>query len=224
LAATMTRGLVFHTDPHRYELDGELVPSVTQVLTRAGLIDFSNVPGYVREAALERGRVVHQAIHYYNEHDLDLAAFQSSFPQYVRYVDAWISFCAQRRFTAVLNETRVASRRHRIAGTLDCLGVLDDVAVLLDFKTGRPGDVAADLQTAAYLALALEWAEDSDDQRLRNYLGVYPVVRRYGVQLLGDGSFRVEAYATPSDWRDFATLLAAQQIVDARRAWIEVAV
>jgi hypothetical protein len=220
----MTRGLVFHVDPHRYELDGDLVPSVTQVLTRAGLIDFSHVPGYVREAALERGRVVHQAIHYLNERDLDVDAFRASYPQYLGYVDAWMSFCAQRSFTAVLNETRVASRRHRLAGTLDCLGVLDGVAVLLDFKTGRPGDVAADLQTAAYLALALEWAEDGDDQRLREFLARYPVVRRYGVQLLGDGSFRVEAYATPSDWRDFMTLVAAQQIVDARRAWIEVAV
>lgn len=219
----MTRGLVFHTDPHQYELDGELVPSVTQVLTRAGLIDFSSVPSHVREAALERGRVVHQAIHYLNERDLDVDGFRASFPHYLGYLEAWGSFCAQRSFTAVLNETRVASRRHRIAGTLDCLGVLDGVAVLLDFKTGRPGDVAADLQTAAYLALALEWAEDGDDQGLRDFLARYPVVRRYGVQLLPTGSFRVEAYANPTDWRDFATILVAQQIVDARRSWTEVA-
>jgi hypothetical protein len=219
----MTRGLVFHTDPHRYELDGEIVPSVTQVLTRAGLIDFSHVPGYVREAALERGRIVHSAVHFYNERDLDVAEFARTFPQYLGYLDAWIAFREQRAFAPVLNERRVASRRHRIAGTLDCLGVLDGVAVLLDFKTGRPGDVAADLQTAAYLSLALEWAGETYDRDLTEFFARHAVVRRYGVQLRGDGTFTLEPYTTPTDWRDFATLVAAQQIVDARRGGIEVA-
>src|SRR5262252_506152 len=126
----MKRGLTFDAAAHVYELDGEIVPSVTQILTRAGLIDFSHLPGYVREAALERGRVVHQAIHYWNEHDLDVEAFGRSFPQYAGYLDAWRSFCDQRAFVAVLNERRIASRRHRVAGTLDCLGTLDRVGVL----------------------------------------------------------------------------------------------
>ena len=219
----MTRGITFDAAAHVYRLDGEIVPSVTQILTRSGLIDFSHLPGYVREAALERGRVVHQAIHFLNENDLDLEAFGRSFPQYLGYVDAWRSFCAQRSFVAVLNETIVGSRRHRVAGTLDALGILDGAAVLLDFKTGRPSDVASDLQTAAYLALALEWSVDGDDQALREFLARYPVVRRYAVQLNADGSFRVEPYTTATDWRDFATLRAAQQIVETRRGLYEVA-
>jgi ATP-dependent exoDNAse (exonuclease V) beta subunit len=207
--------LTFHEDAHIYELDGAVVPSVTQVLTRSGLIDFSKIPSFIREAALERGRKVHQAIHYYNERDLDLDAFTRDFPLYAPYLFAWVHFCDQRRFVPVLNELRVASRRHRVAGTLDCLGVLDGTAVLLDFKTGRPSDVAADLQTAAYLALALEWAEEV--QALSEFFAKHPVVRRYAVQLRRDETFRVEPYAQPSDFRDFLTLVSAQQIVAARR-------
>jgi hypothetical protein len=207
--------LVFDDLDHRYELDGVTVPSVTQVLTASGLIDFSQIPPFVREAALERGRKVHQAIHYYNERDLDLAQFAGDFPLYMPFVQAWINFQQQRRFVPVLNELRVASRRHQVAGTLDCLGVLDGSAVLLDFKTGRPGDVAADLQTAAYLALAFEWA--AEDDALQAFVARYPMIRRYAVQLRRDATFRIEAYAQPTDFRDFLTLVSAQRIVTARR-------
>jgi hypothetical protein len=212
--------LVFFAPDHTYELDGARVPSVTGVLHRAGLIDFSHVPPSILATALERGRRVHQAIHYWNERDLDVDDFDRAFPECAPYLHGWITFTEQRRFVPVLNECRVASRRHRVAGTLDCLGLLDGSAVLLDFKTGRPEDVAADLQTAAYHALAVEWAEEDD--ALARFLGTHPVVRRFAVQLRKDATFRVEAYADPRDFRDFLTLVAAQQIV-ARRGRSEVA-
>ena len=213
--------LVFHAADHVYELDGVAVPSVTGVLQRAGLIDFSHIPPSILGAALERGTAVHQAIHFYNERDLDVAGFARDFPEYAGYLHAWEAFVAVRRFVPVLNERRVASRRHLVAGTLDCLGILDGGAVLIDFKTGHPKDVAADLQTAAYHALAAEWADDDDD--LGRFVAAHPVIRRYAVQLRKDATFRVEAYASPTDYRDFLTLVAAQQIVGKRRPLVEVA-
>jgi hypothetical protein len=212
--------LAFFAPDHTYELDGVRVPSVTGVLHRAGLIDFSHVPPSILAAALERGRVVHQAIHFWNERDLDVAAFDRQFPECAPYLHGWITFTEQRRFVPVLNERHVASRRHQVAGTLDCLGLLDGTAVLLDFKTGRPDDVAADLQTAAYHALAAEWAEEDD--ALARFFAAHPVVRRFAVQLRKDATFRIEAYADPRDFRDFLTLVAAQQIVT-RRGRSEVA-
>src|SRR4051812_25371002 len=114
-------GLVFHADSHVYELDGEVVPSVTGVLKASGLINFDHIPPRVLEAALARGNTVHRAIHYWNEKDLDVDVFRCNFPPYAGYLNAWINFCAQRSFTAVLNEHRIVSRRHGVAGTLDCL-------------------------------------------------------------------------------------------------------
>jgi hypothetical protein len=212
----MSTGLSFDADTHTYFLDGRAVPrSVTGVLKAAGLIDFSAIPGPILDAARRRGTVVHQAVHYFNERDLDLAQFETDFPAYMPYVTAWIKFTTQRSFVPVLCEYRVVSRRHEVAGTIDCLGLLDGVAVLLDFATGDPGDVAKDLQTAAYLALAFEWADE--DPALAAFIRAYPAVRRYGVALRGDGSFALAPYLDPLDLRHFLTLVEAQRIVEARR-------
>jgi hypothetical protein len=203
--------LTFFAADHTYELDGVRVPSVTGVLHRAGLINFDAVPPSILAAALERGRVVHQAIHFWNERDLDVAAFDRQFPECAPYLHGWITFTEQRRFVPVLNERRVASRRHQVAGTLDCLGTLDGTAVLLDFATGRPQDVCKQLQTAAYHALAVEWADE--DEELAAFLSKHSVVRRFAVALRKDGTFRLEAYADPRDFRHFLTLVEAQRIV-----------
>jgi|KBSMisStandDraft_5_1062788.scaffolds.fasta_scaffold00317_35 hypothetical protein len=214
--------LSFDHVPHRYFLDGNPVPSVTGILKASGLIDFSSIPAGILESARERGTYVHQAIHFYNEQDLDLAQFGEDFPSYVGYLEGWITFCQQRHFVPVLNEHRVASRRYQIAGTLDCLGVLDGTAVLLDFATGRPQDVSKDLQTAAYYALALEWA--SEDPLLAAFFTAHPLVKRYAVGLRKEGTFHLEAYDDPSHFRQFVTLVEAQRIVTARKGeWAQLA-
>jgi hypothetical protein len=211
----MTGGLVFDPVPHRYTLDGAAVPSVTGILAASGLIDFSSIPLPILDAARERGTIVHQAIHFLNEGDLDVEQFGVDFPAYAGYVDAWRSFCAQQSFVAVLNEHRIASRRHQVAGTLDCLGLLDGAAVLLDFATGRPADVAKDLQTAAYYGIALEWSEVDED--LSAFFLAHRVVKRYAVALRRDGTFRLEPYNDPTDYRKFLILVEAQRIVAAHR-------
>ena len=214
--------LAFDAATHAYTLDDVRVPSVTGILRASNLIRFDTVPPSILEAARVRGTVVHQAIHYYNEHDLDVGQFCREFPDYAPYLHAWITFTTERRFVPHLNEYRVASRRHAVAGTIDCLGVLDHHGALVDFATGHPADVAKDLQTAAYHGLAHEWAET--DGVLADFLSRY-VIRRYAIALRRDGTFAVHAYADPTDWRAFLTLVEAQRIVAARTGepWDEVA-
>lgn len=208
-------GLTFEPVHHRYELDGVRVPSVTGILQRSGLVDFSTLPPSILEAARVRGTVVHSALHYLNERDLDIEQFYRDFPDYSGYVQAWASFCGQRNFRPVLNEHRVASRRHQIAGTIDCLGTLDGVGVLLDFATGRAADACKHLQTGAYHGIALEWAKD--DPPLRDFLSRHPYLKRYAVELKKDGTFQLEAYTQASDFREFLTLRAALAIVEKYR-------
>lgn len=214
----MTRGLTFDARGHVYTLDGAVVPSVTGILQASGLIDFSGIPTGILDAAKERGTIVHEALALANEGDLDADQFAADFPDYVGYLDGWRAFCAQRRFTAIVSECRIASRSHQIAGTLDVLGELDGTAVLLDFATGDPRDVSKDYQTAAYLALALEWSNEPDaDPRLDEFFRRHPLVRRYAVALTKDGKFALHPYSDPGDFRKFLALAEAQRIVRARR-------
>jgi hypothetical protein len=218
----MKRAIDFAAETHTYAVDGiRIRRSVTGVLRTANLFDFAHVPAFALDRARERGTTVHQAIHFFNEHDLDVEQFERDFPDYIGYLRAWMAFCQQRRFVAVLSEHRVYSDRLEVAGTIDCLGLLDGQAVLLDFATGRPDDVCKDLQTAGYLALAQEWAEH--DVPLAAFLAAHPVIRRYGVQLRATGTFVLEAYADPRDLSHFRILVEAQRIVAARRPLREVA-
>jgi hypothetical protein len=84
--------LVFDAISHTYTLDGEHLPSVTQILVRSGAIDFSSVPPTILEAARARGSDVHAAVRFYNENDLDVDDFRRTFPEYAGYLDGWIRF------------------------------------------------------------------------------------------------------------------------------------
>jgi hypothetical protein len=84
--------LVFDAPSHTYYLDGERVPSVTQVLEWAHIIDFSHVPDPWRQMALDRGSAVHQAAHEFNEARFNGDAFAAKHPIWMPYVQAWIDF------------------------------------------------------------------------------------------------------------------------------------
>lgn len=217
--------LTFDEPTHRYTLDGAVVPSVTGILKASGLIDFSGIPEATLEAARVRGTRVHQACHFLNEDDLDLDQFRIDFPDYVGYVEGWIKFVAENGFVPIVNEGRIASRRHQIAGTFDTFGHMDGCGALIDYATGHPLDVSKDYQTAAYFGLALEWAEEPEcDPRLREYLVNEKVIRRFAVQLKRTGDYQLHPYTDPSDFRKFLTLVEAQRIVTARRGqWADLA-
>jgi hypothetical protein len=208
--------LTFDPERHEYFFHGEKVwRSVTGILHHAGAIDFASVPSMVLDRARTRGTIVHQAIHYLNEGDLDLDRFRAEFPEHIGYLEGWQSFRQQRRFVPMLNEHRIYSRRHDVAGTIDCLGLLDGQAALLDFATGRPDDAAKHWQTAGYLSIAMEWA--ADDPLLADFFKFAPSVKRYAVALRRDGTFRLEPYTNPRELREFDTLVAAQRLVASRK-------
>lgn len=230
--------LAFDREQHAYTLHGVRVPSVTGILKAQGLIQLDHIPSFVLERARKRGSDVHALLHYFNEGDLDtgdvdpwdlsrldpvvLQAMDlgSVDHAYVGYIAGWQHFLRQRNFQILLCEHRIASRRHRVAGTLDCLGILDDEGALIDFKTGDPDDVAADLQTAAYLGISYEWSEL--DAKLKDILDTLKTIRRYSVRLRRDGKFTVERYDNPRDYTDFCTLTAAYHLAVERGRKVDV--
>jgi hypothetical protein len=209
--------LTFDPGPHVYRLDGVVQPSVTQILRDSGLIKLDHIPPFILEAARARGSAVHQLVHYFNENDLD---WDSVDPLYRGYLDAWVAYLHDRRFRILLCEYRIASVRRRVCGTLDCLGVLEEgghvEGALIDFKTGEPEDVAADLQTGGYLGMAYEWA--AFDPTLADVLSQFKRVRRFAIRLRRDGRFSPHPYDNPIDTSKFFTLADAWHIRTERGA------
>jgi len=200
--------LLFHHEAHEYFLDGPPAPSNTQVLRAQGLVRYDGVPPFILERARRRGAAVHQLVHYINENDLDEASVD---PAYVGYLAAWQRCAAERRLTPLVCEYRVASRRHRVAGTLDLLCESDGEGWLFDYCTGDLEKLAKHLQTAGYLGMAHEWAADGD-RRLHEILKRHRRWRRAAVRLRADGTFRVLEYDDPTDYSRFLTLVAAWHI------------
>lgn len=123
---------------HEYQLDGHVVPSVTQCMAMAGLDPYARVPRryLVRAAAI--GNAVHQATHFLDEGDLDLDSLD---PAIVGHVFAWQRFKQLEDFTPIEIERRGVSvgedGENAFGFCLDRIGILRGVEILLDLKTPK---------------------------------------------------------------------------------------
>lgn len=202
-------GCTFDAASHGYFIDGIPTPSVTQVLSAIGYIDFSTVPAPVLEAAQARGTYVHQVLHYLLEDDFVLDDCDPRFRGYVdsalRYIDRLqkrpITDDGGRRLGI---EWRFWHRPRMFAGTMDWLGFdADGVLSIDDWKTGEPSDVAAPLQLAAYEAGVRDVLLPLI---LPDYRGP---IRRRAVKLSADGTpGRPELYTDPRDLPQFYCALS----------------
>lgn len=210
--------LTFDPDGHVYQLDGARVRSVTGLLRKVGLINFDKIPESILERARVRGTAVHQAIHFYNENDLDVLTFCREFEAYAGYLQSWIRLFSTGRLVTKFCEHRLACRAPRYAGTLDWLGLFDGHAAVLDFATGRPEDAAKHLQTAGYVLAAKTWANEPGEEALKAFLDQHPFINRYSVQLDKQGRLpRVTPYADPRDFSKFRLIAQTVAAVDEER-------
>lgn len=191
--------LRFDESTHTYYLDGSRLPSVTQVLEDVRISDYSEIPQDVREAALERGRIVHLATQY---DDLGILDESTIDPRILGYIGAWRRFRADTGFVPDLVEHRGYSLAYRYAGTLDRLGKWPGRhgRHLVDIKTGTaPWWVR--IQTAAYAA----------------FLDAPMAIARYAVELHEDSTYSVTAAGR--NWHeDFNVFLSALNIWHTKRA------
>lgn len=200
--------LDFDAEAHAYRLHGVPVPSVTTVLKATGYIRLAGIFPSVLERARARGQRVHMALHYLFEDDLDLSTVDEETQGYLlsaqKYLDAYVK-------TVYRAEMRVWSERHAFAGTLDILALHSNNRLFIgDFKTGDPADVAADIQTGAYLGAMLEMAA-SDPELLSQVRSHSGVIERRSIRLFGDG--RVGRETPYTDSHDYSRFLNALTLV-----------
>ena len=142
----------FSFDPsrHLYMVQGQAVPSVTQVLHAAGLsANYSSVAPEVLERKRIIGEYVHKATQYLDEGSLDLATID---PQIQPYLAAYQQFLNDSGFRSRLVEHRVVGNINGMlcGGTVDREGTMAGKLWIIDLKCIERLYPSFGLQTAGY--------------------------------------------------------------------------
>lgn len=183
--------LEFHEARHEYRLDGEVVPSVTQV-TDGLLTDLSMVPRDVLERAAAFGTAVHMTCELDDDDMLDEDALDVALRPYLA---GYRKFKAEVKPEVLANELKVYSRKYGFAGTLDRVMRFGRglPRCLVDLKTNTQLLPAVGPQTAAY---QLAWEE----------MGNPALTKRFALQLLPN-DYRLEPLTDPMDRHVFLSCL-----------------
>lgn len=182
--------LTFNPKRHEYRIDGQLVPSVTQILGEAGLIDGQ---WYTDESQL-RGRTVHIITALDDRGELDESLVTG---EYQGYLNAWRLFKADTKCEILSIEERICNHLYRYAGTMDRRFELDRTDSLGDIKTGAP-EWWHQFQTAGY------WM-----------CGDIPAVRRCAIYLSPDGTYKIRPHENHA--YDTDVFRAALTLANAKR-------
>ena len=136
--------LKFDAKAHTYTYNGKLVPSVTQIISAAGLSDYSDIPASILKVAADVGTDIHTACAEFDrggsmpKNEL-LAEYVQGWAKFVRDFSAKWQYVEQFRYNA----------RYGYAGTPDRLGYVNDRWTVIDIKTGAPAKWHR-VQTAGY--------------------------------------------------------------------------
>lgn len=193
--------LTFEQSTHTYRLGARVLPSVTQIIERAGIKSQFGIDPEVlaRKAAL--GTLVHDFTAQLDRHEATVADCDG-WPE-EGYIRAWAEFREKSGFEPLLIEHAFAHQQGGMwyAGTLDRLGKIGGGEAVVDLKTGAGPERWWGLQLAAYSLAMQTWPEPS--RALRNR-------RRLAVQLSPEGDFKVHEYREPMDTHAFLGALAIE--------------
>lgn len=172
--------LTYDDTKHEYRVDGMVVPSVTQILKCAGLID---ARWYTDEAAI-RGTYLAEATALDDRGELD----ESSLAQVlVPYVEAWRKFRRECGWEVERIEWAVSSPRG-YAGRIDRTFVDAAGRIVADLKTGHP--------------------EPWHGVQLAGYAACCAANRRLGIYLTDEAKYNVVEYDNYDDFEVFSAALA----------------
>lgn len=180
--------LTFDPERHEYRFAGFRRPSVTQIITGAGLIDTT----WFTETACWRGSVVHRVCEYDCKGTLIEATVD---PGAVGYLEAWRACKRNIGFIPDQIEKPQYHQALQYCGTPDRRGRLaDGTRCVIDLKTGAAAKWHA-LQLAGYV----------------HFDPIPRSLKRFTVRLSPDGRYSLTEYmaaALPGDWAAFQGALA----------------
>jgi len=136
----------FLAETHIYTVDGKIVPSVTQIITGLGMVDFGAVPKHDLIKGRNRGREVHAIAESFDKGKLIIESID---PELVGYFKGWLKFI--KDYSPVWKEIEMRGyNRLGYCFTLDRVGLIDGKTILLDLKTSEMKVASHTIQTALY--------------------------------------------------------------------------
>jgi hypothetical protein len=177
----MATNFQFVAETHTYLHMGRVVPSVTQILERAGLVCYDHIPKPTLDHKAEVGTAAHAAAHYLDEGDLELSTVDG---EVMPYLDGWMKFRNETNYVANAIEQRgiAVIDGMEYGYTFDRDGHLDGRATLLEIKCTAGVEISWGPQTAAY-----EMALRAIDGRVRQRVAVHlHPTGTYSLLKLGD--------------------------------------
>ena len=141
--------ILFNPAIHEYKDGGEIIPSVTQILKVAGVID----DRWFSEESRERGSAVHDLAERYANGEREDKLGRSL--ESLEYVNAFARWMKEKKVYSIYTECTVHNSINgkRSAGRFDILALIGGKRVLVDLKSGGPAPWHK-VQLAAY-ALAM---------------------------------------------------------------------
>lgn len=122
--------LLFFDESHRYELDGEVLPSVSELCRFLSREVYDSVSQYKLDKAAYRGTTVHKVCE-----ALDLYGKAEISDEYAPYIENYIKFRKEHSVKWEFVEKSFYHVEKRYAGTIDRYGDMDGRKVLIDLKT-----------------------------------------------------------------------------------------
>lgn len=166
----------FNEETHTYTINGIRLPSVTQIIADAGL--YGDIVAFFTDYNRDRGSNVHKIIQWHLSKELDEDTVGIAERP---YFDAWLRFESEANFVSEKYEKIMFDTKYGFAGTVDHVGKLNKWPCLIDTKTGTMTPATA-IQLAGYEILAN-----------------HPGIKRFGLQLMNTGKYKLIEFKDRSD-------------------------
>lgn len=165
--------LTFFDAGHVYEVDGQRIPSVSEIMRFASREVYAGIDQWRLDNAADRGTRVHDATLAIDESgsadvDADIAP----------YIEAYVGFLKKFHPRYIASELALADTRRWFAGRLDRCAIINRKCVLMDIKTSAR--IETRLVQAQLTAYAWLWERNRPEK----------LDELYVLHLMGDGQFR----------------------------------
>lgn len=187
----------FNEEKHEYTVDGEKVPSVSEILFPLSAEQYGGINPIVLQEAARRGRIVHELCEAV-DYGLDLEEDEEAM-EFAPYVDAYYAFLIDHEVEWEMSERIVWMPRFApqgspdsdnvvYAGTVDRFGEVDGEMAVVDIKTYASLSTDSQMTTSCQTQLykdAVFWT------RGENTEWAYDSIKRFILHLKKDGKYRL---------------------------------